>query len=345
MQDDLDDAAPRCPPRSKPLGRRRFLAEAACGIIAAFLLLDVTPVSAQSFPSRPIKLVVPYPPGGGTDLVARTLAEGLQKELGQTVMIDNRPGAGTVIGSDHVARSSPDGYTLLLNTSAHAINASLVPKLPYSIEKSFASVAMVGKAPNVLVTHPDKPFRTAKDVIAAARANPGRLTYGSSGNGTAVHLATELLKLQAGVDLNHVPYKGASPALTDLLGGNIDFVMATVASAGKFVESGRLRAIALTSAERSPNWKDVPTFSEAGVPGYAAEVWYAVFAPAGTPPDVIRRLNAAIRNATQSDIFKKRVEAEGLVSAVGSPEELSAFVREEEARWRKVVRESNIVIN
>jgi tripartite-type tricarboxylate transporter receptor subunit TctC len=328
-----------------PAGMRRALVAAAACMAGALALLGPAAALAQAFPSKPVHLVIPYPPGGGTDLVGRTLADGLSRELGQPVIVENKSGAGTVIGSDYVAKSAPDGYTLLLNTSVHAINPSLVPRLPYSADKSFAAVALVGTAPNVLVTRPDKPFKTLADVIAYAKANPGKLSYGSSGNGTAVHLAAELFKDMAKVNIAHIPYRGASPALTDLMGGQVDFVFATAASAGKLVESGRLRAIALTSARRSPSWPDTPTFAEAGVPGYVADVWYALFAPAGTPPEIVARLNAATRRAVQYDLFRKRVEAEGLVSAVGTPEELADFVRAEEARWRKVVKESRISID
>jgi tripartite-type tricarboxylate transporter receptor subunit TctC len=325
---------------AKP-GVMRRLAIVA-GLLGAVTLFAPASVLAQSFPSKPLRLVIPYPPGGGTDLVGRTLAEALGRDLGQPVIVENKSGAGTVIGSDYVAKSDADGYTILLNTSVHAINPSLVPKLPYNTEKAFAPIAMIGNAPNVLVTHPNKRFKTLKDVIVYAKANPGKLTYGSSGNGTAVHLAAELFKNMAGVDITHIPYRGASPALTDLMGDQIDFVFATSASSSKLVEKGRLRAIALTSAKRAPNLPDTPTFAESGVPGYDADVWYALFAPAGTPPDVIARLNAATRRAVQSDVFRNRVEAEGLVSAVGTPKELGAFVRAEEARWRKVVQESHI---
>jgi tripartite-type tricarboxylate transporter receptor subunit TctC len=315
------------------------------GLLGAVTLFAPASVLAQSFPSKPLRLIIPYPPGGGTDLVGRTLAEGLSRDLGQPVIVENKSGAGTVIGSDYVAKSDPDGYTILLNTSVHAINPSLVKKLPYNTEKAFAPIAMVGTAPNVLVTRPDAPFKTLKDVITYAKANPGKLTYGSSGNGTAVHLAAELFKDMAKIDITHVPYRGASPALTDLMGGQLDFVFATAASSGKLAETGRVRAIALTSSKRSPSWPNTPTFAEAGVPGYNADVWYALFAPAGTPSEVIARLNAATKRAVQYDVFRKRVEAEGLVSAVGTPQELGAFVRTEEARWRKVVQQSNIKVD
>lgn len=330
-------------------GRRRLVtlagASLASAALPAFLALTPKTAAAQAFPSRPVRIIVPFTAGGGTDLVARTLADGMARELGQTVLVENKPGGGTVIGSDLVAKAPGDGYTLLLATSAHAINTSLVKNLPYSTQKSFADIALVGRGPNMLVTRADRPYKTVKDVIDAARANPGRLSYGSSGNGTSVHLAGELFKMMAKVDLTHVPYRGAGPAYTDLLGGQIDFVFATAAGVGKFVESGKMRAIAVTSAVRSPAWPDVPTIAESGLPGYEADVWYALFASGGTPPEVLARLNTAVRRATETPVFRSRVESEGLLTAVSSPEELTRYVRAEEARWRKVVLEARITID
>jgi tripartite-type tricarboxylate transporter receptor subunit TctC len=269
----------------------------------------------------------------------------MSRDLGQPVIIDNKPGGGTVIGSDMVAKAPGDGYTLLITTSAHAINSSLVKNLPYSTEKSFADVSLVARGPNMLVTNPSKPYRTVKDVVDFARANPGKLTYGSSGNGTAVHLAGELFKMMAKVDITHVPYRGAGPAYTDLLGGQIDLVFATAAGAGKFVESGKMRALAVTSQARSPSWAQVPTFAESGLPGYEADVWYAVFASGGTPPEIVARLNTAVRRAIDSPIFRDRVASEGLIAAPSTPEELTRYVRAEEARWRKVVVAGKVTID
>lgn len=330
-------------------GKRRMLklggASLASLACPPFLALASNAAFAQGFPMRPVRIVVPFTPGGGTDLVARTLAEGMAKDLGQPVIVENKPGGGTVIGSTEVAKAPGDGYTLLLTTSAHAINSSLVKNLPYSADKSFTNIALVGRGPNMLVTNPNRPFKTVKDVLEAARANPGKLTYGSSGNGTAVHLAGELFKLLGKVDITHVPYRGAGPAYTDLMGGQIDFVFATAAGAGKFVEAGKMRAIAVTSAERSPSWPQVPTIAEGGLPGYEADVWYAVFGGAGVPPDVVARLNTAIRNAAAMPLFRQRVESEGLIAAVNSPDELTRYVRSEEARWRKVVTEGKVSID
>lgn len=289
-------------------------------------------------------MVVPFPAGGGTDLVARTLGEGMARELGQAIVVDNKPGGGTVIGSDTVAKASADGYTLLLTTSALPINATLVKKLPYDTVRDFSSVALVCKGPNVLVSRPDSPYKNIADVIRAAKARPGKLTYGSSGNGTAVHLAGELFKSMAGIDITHVPYRGAGPAMTDLLGGQIDFVFGTPGGTGKFVEAGKMRAIAITSAQRSPVFKGVATIAET-VPGYEADVWYAIYAPGNLSADVLARLNVAVRKAADAPEFRQRVEAEGLSVAVNSPQEMTAFERAEETRWRKVIVDGRITID
>lgn len=330
--------------------KRRLLQAAAAGAASLACPAILTFASGRAmaqgvYPNRPVRIVVPFTPGGGTDLVARTVADGMAKELGQTVIVENKAGAGTVIGSDLVAKAPGDGYTLLITTGAHAINPSLVKKLPYSTEKSFSDITLLARGPNMLVTGPNRPYKTVRDVIEAARANPGKLTYGSSGNGTAVHLAGELFKLMAKVDITHVPYRGAGPAYTDLMGGQIDLVFATAAGAGKLVESGKMRAIGVTSKSRSASWPDVPTIAESGLPGYEADVWYALFASGGTPPEVVARLNAAARKAIEAPIFQQRVASEGLVASPTTPDELTQFVRAEEARWRKVVVEAKVTID
>ncbi len=289
-----------------------------------------------------MRIVVPFAPGGGTDLIARTLGAGMSQELGQTVIVENKPGAGTIIGTDLVAKSAPDGYTLVIASFAHAVNPSIHPKLPYSTDKAFAPIVLIGRSPNVLVVKQDSPYKTVQDVIAAARANPRKLTYASQGNATSAHLAGELFRSLANVDLTHVPYRGAGPALTDLLGGQVDMMFATAAAIGAFLDSGKLRALGVTTAERSPALAGVATIAESGVPGYVVESWYGLYAPAGTPPAVIARLNAAARKAVQTEAFHKRVQAEGLVISAGTPAELESYVRSEEARWRKIVKEGNI---
>ncbi len=286
--------------------------------------------------------MVPFPPGGGTDIIARTLGDRMAADLGQPVIIDNRAGASTMIGDDNVAKSAPDGYSLLMATFAHAVNPSLQAKLPYSTTQSFAPVALVARSPNVMVVNPAKPFKSVADVLAFARANPGKLSYGSFGNGTSAHLAGELFKNLAKVDMVHVPYKGSAPALTDLLGGQIDLMFTTMASVAQHIKSGRLRALAVTSSERSTAYPNLPTIAEAGVPGYAAESWYGIYVPAGTPAAIITRLNGAVHAAVKSAAFKSRIEEEGLVIGNGPPEELSKYVGAEEARWRRVVTEAGI---
>jgi tripartite-type tricarboxylate transporter receptor subunit TctC len=298
-------------------------------------------VANAAYPDKPIRLVVPFAPGGGTDLIARTLGQGMAQVLGQAVVIDNKPGAGTIIGTDLVAKSAPDGYTVVIASFAHAVNPSLIPKLPYSTDKALSPVVLIGRGPNVLVVRVASPYKTVKDVLAAATANPEKLTYASQGNGTSAHLAGELFTNLANVKMTHIPYRGAGPAITDLLGGQVDMMFATAAAASVHIDNGKLRAIAVTSLERSPALNGVPTVADS-VPGYAVESWYGLYVPAGTPSDVIEKLNAAAKKAVQAEAFRKKIEQEGLVVSAGSPAELDAYVKREEARWSKIVRENNI---
>ena len=295
-----------------------------------------------AYPEKPLRLVVPFAPGGGTDLVGRLVAEGMAQDLGQPVIVDNKPGAGTIIGTDFVAKSAADGYTLVMGTFALAVNPALVAKLPFDPNKDLAPVGLIGTSPNVLVVRTDKPWKSVNDVLNAAKAAPGKLNYGSYGNGTSAHLAGALFANLAKVELTHIPYKGSSPALTDLLGGQIDMMFTTVASVAQYINAGKLRALAVTSGKRSPAWPDLPTLAEAGVVGYMAESWYAVYAPAGTPAAAVARLNAALKQAVKSENFRSRVEAEGLVSNVGTPAELERYVRAEQLRWRRVVQDARI---
>lgn len=308
---------------------------------AAALLLGM-PVANAAFPEKPIRLVVPFSPGGGTDLIARTLAVEMAKELGQPVVVENKPGAGTLIGTDMVAKSAPDGYTLVVSSIAHSVNPSIMAKIPYSTEKDFTPVSMIANSPNILVVRPDSPYKSLKDVMAAAAANPGKLTYASPGNGTSSHLAGALFADMAKIKLQHVPYKGSGPALTDLLGGQVDVLFATAGSVGGFLESGKLKALAVTSADRSSAYPAVPTVAESGVPGYVMNGWYGFYAPAGTPADVVQKLNAATRKAAASEVFKNKVLSEGLVIHTGTPAEFDAFVQGEIVRWAKLVKVAGI---
>ena len=305
----------------------------------AFALAASAAIAA--YPEKPLRVVVPFAPGGGTDLIARTLGAGVQKELGQPVIIDNKPGGGTIIGTDAVAKSPPDGYTVLVATFAHAVNPSMQAKLPYAWDKAFAPVTLIGRGPNVLVVRADSPYKSVKDVIAAAKANPGKLTYASQGNGTSAHLAGELFTNLAKVEMTHVPYKGAGPAMTDLLGGQVDMIFGTAAAVAGFVSNGKLRALGVTSPERSAAMKEVPAIAES-IPGYQVESWYGLYVPVGTPADVIAKLNSVAKKVAQTEEFRKRVEPEGLVITASTPAELDAYVRAEEARWRKVVKENKI---
>lgn len=308
-----------------------------------FCTLLSKPVLAQ-YPDRSIKVIVPFAPGGGTDLVARTLGLGMADDLKQSIVIDNKPGGSTIIGTDALAKSPADGYTLVVATLAHAVNPSLKAKLPYSQDKDFAPVILVGVSPNVVVVSADSPYKTFADFLAAAKANPEKLSYASQGGGTSAHLAGELFNSIAGTKLTHVPYKGAGPALTDVIGGQVDVMFATASAVGSLVDAGKLRALAVTTPNRSPSPQlaKLPTVAESGVPGYSAGSWYGYFAPAGTPPDVINKLNAAIKKSAQSTAFKTRVEGEGLVIRTGTPEEFGKFVKAEELRWRTVIKSANI---
>nr|WP_244789149.1 tripartite tricarboxylate transporter substrate binding protein [Cupriavidus pauculus] len=311
------------------------------------LLTGLAAPAQAAFPDKPIRIVVPFSPGGGTDLIARAMGIAMAQDLGQPVVIDNKPGGGTIIGTDNVAKSAPDGYTLVMATFAHAVNPSLQPKLPFDTERAFTPVMLVGRSPNVLVVRADSPYKSVRDVIAAAKARPGRISFASQGPGTSAHLAGELFKSLAGVDLNHIPYKGAGPAITDLLGGQVDMMFATASAVANLLESGKLRALGVTTAQRSTSadLARVPTIAEAGVPGYVAESWYGMFAPAGTPAPVVARLNAAARKAVTAEAFRKRAEAEGLLVTPGTPEELGRYVRGEQARWAKVVKDAHISAN
>lgn len=317
--------------------KSRRQACAALVTLAATVAFTGTAAAQTAFPNRPIKLVVPFTPGGGTDLIARTLAAEMALDMGVPVIVDNKPGAGTVIGTDFVAKSAPDGYTLVVSSIAHSVNPTLVPKLPYSTDKDFTPVAMIAVSPNVLVVRPDSPYKSLADIIKAAQANPGKLTYASPGNGTSSHLAGALFADMAKLNLIHVPYRGSGPALTDLLGGQVDMLFATAGSVGSFIEGQRLRPLAVTTATRSSAYPNVPTVDESGVKGYVMEGWYGFYAPTGTPADVVAKLNAATRKAANSDNFKNKVASEGLIIKAGTPQEFDQYVRKEIERWSKLV--------
>jgi tripartite-type tricarboxylate transporter receptor subunit TctC len=327
---------------SGPAARRRpriiLAALSAMAVLGA-----AAPVQAE-YPAKIIKIVVPFSSGGGTDIIARTLAQEISSDLGKSVIIENKPGAGTVIGTQIVATSEPDGYTLLLASFAHAVNPSLNSKLPFDPHKDFAAVSLIARSLNIVVVNPASKIKSIPDLIAEAKANPAKLNYGTFGTGTSAHLAGELFKSMANVNLTTVSYRGAAPAITDLVGGQIDVIFTTVASAASLVGGGQLRALAVTTAERSPAFPDLPTVAEAGLPGYAAESWYGLYAPAKTPAPIIERLNKAVAKAIQSAAFKRLESNEGLIMVGGSPEKLDRYVQDEEARWRKLIKDANIKV-
>src|SRR3954454_23901328 len=315
--------------------------------LAAWALISALSVNDAfaAYPEKTIRFVVPFAPGGGTDAIARTLAQEMAKNLGAAIIIENKPGAGTIIGTQAVAASEPDGTTLLMGTFANAVNPSLYAKLPYDPHKDLAAVALIARSFNIVVVNSASPIKSIADLIAAAKADPEKLSYGTYGTGTSAHLAGELFKSMAKVNLTTVPYKGAAPAITDLLGGRIQVMFTTVASAAPLVAGGQLRALAVTSAARSPAFPDIPTVTEAGVPGYSAESWYGLYAPAKTPADIIERLNKSAGAAVRSEAFKRLGVNEGLMMVAAEPAELDRYTRGEEERWRKVIRDANIKID
>ena len=299
---------------------------------------------AQPMSNKPIKVIVPYSPGGGTDVIGRSLLQNMSALMGQAFVLDNKPGAGTVIGTDYVAKSEPDGKTLLLTSSAVAINASLIKNLPYNTLRDLAPIARICEGPNVIVVRADSPFLSIGDVIRSAKEKPGVLSYASSGNGSAVHLAGELFKLMSGTQIQHIPYKGAGPAYTDLLGGQVDMLIGTAGGVHKFVQTGRMRALGVTSAERSKAYPGVPTVGET-LKGFVAQVWYAVYAPKGTPQDLINTLNEFTRKAVSIPSYQTTLESDGLLASVNSPVEMAVFMKSEVERWQKVVQQANISID
>ncbi|HEY5279943.1 MAG TPA: tripartite tricarboxylate transporter substrate binding protein [Pseudolabrys sp.] len=317
----------------------------ALAIVAALLgLAFAAPARADDFAGKVTRIVVPFAPGGGTDIISRTLAQEMQKNLGGTVVIENKPGAGTIIGTEYVAKAEPDGHTLVMATFAHAVNPSLRAKLPYDTDKDFTPVSLVARSFNIVVVNPNSGINSIADLIKMAKEKPDGLNYGTFGPGTSAHLAGELFKSLAHVKMTAVHYKGAAPAITDLLGGTIQVMFTTVASATSLIKAGKLKALAVTSAKRASAFPDVPTVAEAGVPGYEAESWYGLFAPAKTPASAIAVLNKTVDKSLHSPAFNTLVQNEGLIMVGGAPEALGKYVQSEETRWRKVVNDAGIKI-
>lgn len=295
---------------------------------------------AQGYPGKPIRIVVPFPPGGGTDIVARILTQKLSESFGANFVIDNRAGAGGSIGTEMVAKAPPDGYTLGIVSGSHAINPSLYSKLPFDAVRDFAPVTMLVSGPGLLVVHPSLPVKTVKELIALAKGKPGQLNYASAGNGTPPHLAGELFKSMAGVDMVHVPYKGNTPAFVDLISGQVSLSFPTIPSALPHVQAGRLRALAVTSRKRSAVMPQLPTIAESGLPGYDTSSWFGMLAPAGTPREIVRKLQQESAKVLQLRDVREKLLSQGLEPAGSTPEEFAATIESEIAKWAKVVKAS-----
>ena len=314
--------------------------------LGALFACIATVASAQGYPNRTIRLVVPFPAAGTTDILARAAAQKLTEAFGQSVVVDNRPGAAGNIGSDLVAKSAPDGYTLLMGTvGTHAINPSLYSKMPYDHVKDFVPVVLVAGVPNVLVVNPALPVNSVADLIKLAKDKPGQINFASSGSGTSIHLSGELFKTMAGVDITHVPYKGSSPALVDLIGGQVQIMFDNLPSALPQIKAGKLRAIAVTSLKRAPVLPDVPTISESGLPGFEASSWFGVLAPAGTPAPIVARINAEINKWLQSAEAREKLLSQGAEAAGGTPEQFAHHIRAESEKWAKVVKASGAKVD
>lgn len=319
----------------------RKLAAAAAGLAAAFAL----PAAQAAYPERPVRIVVGFSAGGSTDVVARILAKELSEELGQSFVVENKPGGGSNIAASEVARAKPDGYTLLMVAVTSAINETLYRNLDFSLVKDFAPVALGVKVPNVLVVNPSVPVKTVKELVDYAKANPGKLAFASSGSGTSIHMAGELFKIQAGVDAMHVPYKGSAPAVTDLIGGQVHFMFDNMPSAWPHVQAGKLRALAVTTSERSKSAPDLPTMAESGFKDFDVSSWFGLIAPAGTPADVVDKLNAAVQKALDKPEVQKRFTDLGAVWQHTTPAEFGAFIKSEVDQWRTVVQASGAKVD
>ena len=320
----------------------KFTIAFICGLLS---LVMTAPANAQSYPNKPVRVVVPYPPGGPTDIVARVLFQQVSEATGQQFLVDNRAGAGGNIGAEIVSKSPADGYTLLIGTTAHAINMSLFKNLSYDVQKDFAPVSLLTQGPLVLVAHPQFPANSIKEVIELAKSKFGGLNFASSGNGQSTHLSAELFNTMAGIKMSHVPYKGSAPALTDVMSGQVDVMFDTTLSAMPFVKAGKLKALGLTSPVRSPAAPDVPTIAESGLPGYEVFAWNGVFVPAGTPKAIIQQLNDQIRKAMLLPQVKDKFSAQGFAASWNSPENFGVFVKNEVDKWSRTVKASGATLD
>jgi tripartite-type tricarboxylate transporter receptor subunit TctC len=300
----------------------------------------------QAYPLKPVRLVLPYPPGGGSDTIGRPLAQKLAEGLGQQVVVENRGGANGNIGMEHVARAAPDGYTIVLALTAQlAVNPGLYAKVPYDPVKDYAPITLLGTGTYILVVHPSLPVKSVKQLVALAKAQPGQIAYSSSGNGSGGHLAAELLSSMAGIRMLHVPYKGGGPALVDLIAGQVQVLFSTQLASWPHIQSGRIRALAVSTAKRPASIPDLPTIAEAGLPGYDAGVWYGILAPAGTPGEIIARLNTEIVRALSLPDYRKFLVSNAIEPIGSPPEELGRYIRSELVKWAKVVKDAGVRVD
>ncbi len=310
---------------------------------AAGLALASAGLHAQGFPTKPIRMMVPFPAGGGSDTMGRIIGQSLGERLGQSIVVENRPGAGGSIGADVVAKAQPDGYMILLGSTSELVQYPNVnPKIPYNPLRDFAPISLVGSVPMVLIVHPSLPVRSVKDLVALAKARPGELNFGSAGNGATTHLAVELFALLTGVRMTHVPYRGSVMAVTDLVAGNVQLVIPPMPAALAFIKAGRARALAVTTGKRAPVLPDVPTMQEAGVKGYETDLWTGILAPAGTPPAVVNKLHDEIVRVAALPEVKEALGRQGATANTSTPQEFSAFMKAEFAKWARVVKEANV---
>jgi tripartite-type tricarboxylate transporter receptor subunit TctC len=315
-------------------------------LLALATLVFSGTAAAQAWPAKPIRLVVPFPPGGGTDIIARETSQRVAKATGWTFVIDNKPGAGGNLGVDAAAKSAPDGYTIVIGqTSNMAINPTLYAKMPYDAQKDLAPIVLLANAPLVMVTAVNTPYKTLADAVNAAKARPGAVNFASPGNGTVAHLTSELFQKAAGIKTQHVPYKGAAQAMTDVISGTVDLYLSSVPTLLGHIKQGKVRALAVTSARRVDDLPEVPTINESGFKGFDAVTWFGLLAPTGTPKDVIARLNAEFNKALQNPELHKRLSDEGADPAGGTPEQFAALIRDDIPRWGKVVRDSGAKID
>ena len=322
------------------------LLRALCGVAITLLCTNATPAGAQPFPSHPVRLVIPFPAGGPLDVTGREIAQQLTAAWGQNVIVDNRPGAGGNIGADLVAKAAPDGYTVVMGAlSTHAVNPSLYPAMPYDAVKDFAPITMVAVTPNVLVVRADSPINSVQDLVAAAKKSPGKLAFGSGSIGSAGHLAGELFKVATGTDVIHVPYKGAAPALQALLAGDTSFMFDNLASAMAQVKAGKLKALAVTTASRSPLAPDLPTMTEAGVPGFDISTWFGLLAPAGTPPAIIAQWNASVTKILDTPGMRDKLAAQGAQADPMTPAAFAAFIASEVPKYARIIRASGAKVD